>query len=171
VFIAPGFAATNVTTDYKTIRHRPLCRARWFWKSMVTLLGIGVLSGCGDGRPPLMRVSGRVLIDGQPVEHGYIRVHPSGYRAASGVLGPEGRFHLTTYQPGDGCVAGRHAVTVNALEVINARSQRWHAPKFYRDEETSDLMVEVVGPTDAIEIELTWGGKKPFVETIRGARE
>jgi hypothetical protein len=148
-------------------QHKPH-RIFWTWVTFVSTLGLIALSGCGDGRPELIPVAGKVFIDGKPVEHGFIRVHPDGYRAASGELGPGGRFRLTTYELNDGCVAGNHPVTVNALEVINARSQRWHAPKKYRDAETSGLMIEISEPTDAVEIQLNWAGGKPFIETNRG---
>jgi hypothetical protein len=109
-------------------------------------------------------VSGRVLIDGEPVEHGNIRIFPQDERAASGKLGPDGRFELTTYEKGDGCVLGTHAVTVNALEPIDANSQRWHAPEKYRNVETSGLTLEVTEATDNAVIELTWSGGKPYIE-------
>ena len=137
-----------------------LSRAIW----LVILAVCASLPGCRDGRPHRVVVSGRVLIDGQPVEHGNVRFHPADHRPASGKLGPGGRFELSTYERADGCVLGVHPVTVNALEVLGASSQRWHAPKKYRDPSTSGLVAEITEPTDAVEIELTWDGGKPFVE-------
>jgi len=120
--------------------------------------------GCGDGRPQRLPVSGRVLIDGKPVEHGFVRVIPANDRPASGALGPDGRFTLTTFDPGDGCVAGKHPVTIIACELINPQSQRWHAPKQYGNPNTSKLEVDITGETDAMVIDLTWGEEEPFVE-------
>jgi hypothetical protein len=138
-------------------------------RATIAALALACILGCGDGRPRLIPVSGRVSIDGRPVEHGNIRVYPDSYRAASAKLGPGGRFELSTYEPGDGCLPGKHAVTVNALEVIDANSQRWHAPKNYRNVETSGLLIEIDNPTDSVKIELTWAGKKPFVEKFRNS--
>ncbi len=133
----------------------------WF---VIYIATFGCTLGCGDGRPQRVPVSGRVLIDGEPVVHGNIRVFPENARAASGQLGADGRFELTTYDKGDGCVLGTHVVTVNALEPINANSQRWHAPRKYREVGTSGLTLEVTEATDTVEILLTWDGGKPFVE-------
>ncbi len=36
-----------------------------------------LLSGCGDSHPKRVPVSGRVLIDGKPVETGYIQLVPA----------------------------------------------------------------------------------------------
>ena len=140
-------------------------------KQWTALVGLALCShlGCGDGRPERVPVSGRVLIDGEPIEHGNIRVFPQNDRAASGVLGVGGRFALTTYDKGDGCVLGKHAVVVNAREPIDARSQRWYAPAKYRNVATSGLTLDVVGPIDDVEINLTWDGGKPYIERDRDA--
>lgn len=146
-------------------------RTRTFsnWITGRQLLAFGLLlalamSGCGEGRPTRVKVSGQVLIDGVPLGHGFVQVIPENDRAATGTLGPDGRFTLTTFDPGDGCVPGKHTVTVIANETLNPQSQRWHAPKKYIDPTTSNLHAEVSGPTDSLLIELSWGGGAPFVE-------
>lgn len=123
-----------------------------------------VLAAGGCGGPRVVPVSGRVLIDGQPVEHGFVRVAPEGYRAATGTLGPGGRFTLTTTDPDDGCLVGTHPAEVIALETLGPGAQKWHAPKEYGDVGTSNLTVTITGPTDDLKIDLTWNGGKPFVE-------
>ena len=60
-------------------------------------------------------VEGPVLLDGKPVPMGFIRVLPDVGRPAQGVLNAEGRFRLTTYDEGDGCV-GTHRVEVLAAQ-------------------------------------------------------
>jgi hypothetical protein len=126
-------------------------------------------AGCGDGRPNRVPVSGRVTIDGKPLPAGFIRVCPANQRAATGAIGPDGRFKLTTFNPNDGCVVGKHCVTVAGSEVQGA-ALLWHAPKKYCDMDTSRLEVEITGPTDNVEINLTWDGGKPFKEYLDGER-
>lgn len=120
--------------------------------------------GCADDRPQRVRASGRVLIDGKPLEHGFVQVAPDGDRAATGQIGPEGRFSLTTFDDNDGVVPGTHRVAVVAVESQGPTSQRWHAPKKYMSVDTSGLTIEVDKPTDSLEIKLSWDGAEPFVE-------
>ncbi len=122
--------------------------------------------GCKDDRPVRVPVSGQVLINGEPVEHGFVQVIPQNDRAATGKLGAQGRFQLTTFVPNDGCVKGKHRVAVIAVRSDSPTSQTWLAPQEYADVETSGLEVEITGPTKDLTIELNWDGKSPVVETF-----
>jgi len=44
---------------------------RWFWLSCV-VGGLLVLGGCGETKAPLAKVSGTVLVDGEPLDQGTI---------------------------------------------------------------------------------------------------
>lgn len=132
--------------------HCPVMRSN----TLLLMLGIAMTgAGCSDGRPERIPVSGQVLIDGQPLEHGFVQVIPANDRAATGKLGPNGRFQLTTFETNDGCVPGTHPVAVIANESIDARSLRWHAPKSYMNPDVSQLVVDVKEATDSLKIELT----------------
>ncbi len=122
------------------------------------------LTGCGDDRIMPVPVSGIVLIDGKPLTHGVVQVEPEAGRMSYGDIGPDGRFTLSCYEEGDGCLVGTHKVAVVAHETLSPSSQRWHAPKKYATSETSGLTVTVTEPTDNLQINLTWDGKGPFVE-------
>ncbi len=142
------------------------------WRSLIGLCcaaaWCAALVGCGDGRPERVPVSGRVLIDGKPLEAGNIRVHPPANRAASAAIGPDGKFTLSTYVFGDGCVTGKHSVSVTASKQMNQQTMRWYAPKKYAAGETSGLTLEISEPTDSAEVNLSWEGGKPFDERILG---
>jgi hypothetical protein len=128
------------------------------------LVAAAVVSGCSDGRPERVPVSGIVLIDGQPLTRGYIRIIPTDARAAGGEIGADGRFTLGTFEHADGCVVGMHAATVFSTEPLGGNAQRWLAPKKYADPATSGLTVDIKEATDALVINLTWAGGKPFIE-------
>ena len=128
----------------------------------------GAANGCSDGKPSLSPVSGRVMIDGQPVSHGFIQVMPAGFRPANGKLDENGHFELTTFELGDGCVNGSHRLTITAFELLPGKRQKWYAPKSYSTPGSSGLSIEVNGPTTDEEINLTWGGGKPFIESFAG---
>lgn len=137
---------------------------------VLALLGIILWSGCNDGRPTRVPVSGQVLIDGKPLTCGYLRLIPGNTRPAGGRIGPDGRFQLGCFEKQDGAPLGTHKVAVIAQEVLDSRRMRWQAPKKYIDPETSGLTTTITGPTDSLTIELSWAGGKPFVESV-GAGE
>ncbi|MGD0384094.1 MAG: hypothetical protein ABSA77_11270 [Thermoguttaceae bacterium] len=124
------------------------------------------ISGCGDSLPKRVPVSGRVLIDGKPLEYGVVQVFPKGERSAYGTLGPGGKFALTTFTENDGCMLGKHPVAVNAAKGISSTKMQWFAPKKYANVATSGLEIDVPGPRNEVEINLKWDGEKPYIETI-----
>jgi hypothetical protein len=135
------------------------------FKVSIVAVALTFVFGCSDGPPTRVPVSGRVTIDGKPLTHGYVRFAPADTRASSGSLDSQGHFTLTCYEPGDGTVLGVHHVTVMGQEAIGSETIKWHAPKKYADPATSGLTREITGPTDSIQIELTWGDQKgPIVE-------
>jgi hypothetical protein len=131
------------------------------------------ITGCSD-RPQRYKVSGQVLIDGQPLKVGQLIVALSNARRAAAILDADGRFTLTTYDQddeGDGVVPGTHKVAVIGYEMITPTKAKWHAPKKYHDPETSGLTLTVTEDTDQAVINLTWDGGEPFVETSAGESE
>jgi hypothetical protein len=141
--------------------------ASQFIHSLAICLMLVVALGCDDGRPARVPVSGRVTIDGQPVTSGSVSFRPPQGRPASGKLDDQGRFTLKTFEPGDGCVPGKHEVTIHSTDLLSRTQLRWNVPKKYQSSSTSDIRVTIDGPKDDLEIQLTWGGQKgPVLETI-----
>lgn len=131
------------------------------------LLAALQISGCGEARPERMPITGQVLIDDQPLTYGFVQVVPVGARPATGKIGPDGKFTLSSFEENDGSVFGSHPAAVFANEPIDATSQRWHAPKKYADIATSGLKVQVVEGQPEITLKLYWDkGDKPFVEKL-----
>ncbi|QDT00957.1 hypothetical protein HG15A2_42990 [Adhaeretor mobilis] len=52
--------------------------------ALAVVLTLGLLSGCGDGRPERVAVSGVVLIDGKPLTHGSVLFVPGQGRPGGG---------------------------------------------------------------------------------------
>lgn len=91
--------------------------------SLHCLLVVGVLVGCGSGVkpeviPPLHPVTGKVTLDGQPVEKVAVTFVPAENNTGNGASGStdaEGRFTLT-YRTGDpGIPAGDYIVLCTKL--------------------------------------------------------
>src|SRR4051812_10209511 len=92
-------------------------------KQLATLLFLLLsgASGCGDGRPTRVTVSGIVTIDGAPVTRGSIKFVPEQGRPSFGEIDPDGRFTLTCYDGKDGALPGKHRVQVDANRSISEK--------------------------------------------------
>lgn len=116
-----------------------------------------VAAGCGDGRPRIVPTSGVVLMNGKPLtgHAGFVRVVPAGARSATGRIDPaDGRFSLTTYEAGDGCVEGTHPAAVIVNTTIGGTRLVWITPERYGDDKTSGLTVNITGEKADIELRL-----------------
>ncbi|MGD9127615.1 MAG: hypothetical protein PVH19_09575 [Planctomycetia bacterium] len=136
---------------------------------IVTVSCLATLTGCGDGRPDRVPVSGQVLIDGKPLTYGTVRVIPQNARAATGTIQPDGSFKLTTFEDGDGVVPGEHVMVIDAGNQISQTQMKWYAPKRYAKPQTSGQKLPIDKSTDSLKIKLTWKGSPhngPFVERV-----
>ena len=151
-------------------------------KALLLVLGV-VCVGCGPGdRPDVYPVGGKILHDGKPVEGATVNIYAEGSpRVASDVTDAEGKFELTTFDSGDGAIAGEHVVTVSKQvlkeeiaaatadaggdaydQAMRAATKSNYAgmtkdqlPAKYADRETSGLKRTVVaGETNEFTIEL-----------------
>lgn len=107
-----------------TVRSRCHRRALAFWASMLLLL-----AGCGGNiGEPTYSAGGTVrLPDGSPLSAGWVSFRSmdnSRPLNARGEIDAEGNFELSTFELGDGAVAGRHQVVVAAP----TRSDRGESP-------------------------------------------
>ncbi|MBN9121092.1 MAG: carboxypeptidase regulatory-like domain-containing protein [Planctomycetes bacterium] len=78
------------------------------------LLGVVLAAGCaGSGTAPVP-VSGELKLDGKPLAGAVVTFQPQapGGKAASGTVGADGTFRLTTDSPGDGAAPGKYKVVV-----------------------------------------------------------
>lgn len=128
------------------------------------------IAGC-DSSPKVVPISGQVLIDGKPLDFGYIRFLPQQSRLSGSALDSDGRFSLTFGKGKKGAVLGPHQVEILACKPLSDTKLQWYAPKKYSSASTSGLAYNVTGPADDVKFELTWGGAKPFVETIDGGTQ
>ena len=90
------------------------------------LLSLNV--GCGDGRPPAYPARGKVVFaDGSPVKVGTIETKSKlhGVQATASIE-IDGSFVFTTYQKGDGAVAGPHDCVV--VQFVQAENIQNHKP-------------------------------------------
>lgn len=85
-------------------------------------LSVALPLGCGGdpNKPKLGRVSGTVTYNGEPVPKGIVTFVPTDSatgQSATGEIGPDGSYELTTFTQGDGAVLGNHLVLVQSMEM------------------------------------------------------
>ncbi len=126
--------------------------------------------GCGESKPERVPVSGKVLIDGKPLNKGVIRFVPEQGRPSSSAILSDGTFDVASTTLGDdpiqiGVFPGHYKIEVSASEAINEETIRWHAPKKYSNFRSSGLEIDIHKPSDNLIVELTWDGLEgPIVE-------
>jgi hypothetical protein len=146
-----------------------------------------LVSGCGNGRPKLVKVNGVVKLDGQPVEGAMVVFQKAGdgkdsfQRPSSGITDSEGKFTVRTYEPGDGLPYGKYLVGIQKRQVVGKPpvnpgeessaavniTYKWVIPKSYSEPAGSTLTAEVTssGLTPA-EFALSTGGKPAQIEIV-----
>lgn len=122
-------------------------RARWSAWTYASGLVI-VLAGCQGSSPlaPTCEVKGQILLaDGRPLTSGRVTfVSEDGSSPpASGEVGPDGGFSLTTRVVGDGAVPGDYKVRVEPDLPPGRQIGRPRFPLKYVDEDSSGLLVTI----------------------------
>ena len=120
-------------------------------------------------------VSGRVTYQGKPVPLGQIVFYPEKGRPATGSIGSDGSYRLTTFVTGDGAMLGRYRVTIEAMRTTRGGARpktledelhgvgqgsgqavmEWLVPEKYSRQETTPLTVEVKSGQNTINLDLS----------------
>ena len=117
----------------------------------LALTGAGLV-GCGDdNRVPVQPVRGQVLLEGKPVPHAHVVLHPlrpveTAVPPPQAKANPDGSFAVSTFQAGDGAPPGEYAVTV-ACWLASAKNPEAppvnHVPARYSRASSSGLRVQI----------------------------
>ena len=151
------------------------------------LLGLCIIPlGCGgDGRPRLVKATGKVTLDGAPLEAAIVAFQPitdekaKYQRPSNGISSATGEFTIGTYGTIDGIPVGKYRVGVIKREVVgklpdnydeeNAAafnlSYKWVTPRDYSDPTTSGIEVEVTSSgIQPATIDMKTNGKPAEIE-------
>ena len=83
---------------------------------------LSVAIGCGGG-PEIVPFTGKVLYKGEPLPFGNVMFQPAGGgQAATGSIGPDGTFVMTTRGVGEGATVGMNRVRVTCFPAQDANS-------------------------------------------------
>ena len=138
---------------------------------LILSLGMALAVGCGSPGPKTAPVVGKVTVAGKPVTTGTVMFWPTGGGPpATGQIGPDGSYRLTTQPNSDGAVPGAHQVTIKAVQgeagpksfdeeragKLGAASAQvqWLVPRRYEDRQTSPLTAEVKPGPNTIDFNL-----------------
>jgi hypothetical protein len=119
-------------------------------------------AGCGENRPTVYRVKGKLLWQGRPAVGAVVFLHlegqavdnqnPAKGRKPTGTVGEDGTFELSTYGKKDGAPAGRYRISVIwAKNTGNGDEVEHMLPEHLMNPATSNLPVVEVG-TQATEL-------------------
>jgi len=92
------------------------CLRPCFWPLLAGLLLLGTFGGCGPGNPLGRKaISGKVTLDGQPLEHGSIAFEPMATKGGVGTGGviAGGSYSIETTK---GLPPGKYRVRINASQ-------------------------------------------------------
>ncbi len=152
---------------------------------------VALAAGCGGAdRPSLVKVKGKVLLDGKPVDGAMLffkrdPADPTYRRPSRATSDAQGEFSPETYAKGDGIPPGKYKVGVRKTEYADKLPEnfnpenpaatpvkiRWLVPKPAADPETSGVVVEISSSgISPAEIKLESGGSPPVVESTAPSR-
>lgn len=93
-----------------------------------------VAAGCGGGtgQKPAFKVSGKVTFEGKPMAGGgsisFMPMSKENARGAGGTINEDGTYTVTTYQEGDGAVAGEYRVLITQVTVKEPENKGDESP-------------------------------------------
>lgn len=121
--------------------------------SLALVAGLLVaFAGCGGGgdTPPLGTVSGKVTLNGEPLEGATVEFIPEQGRPSLGVTNDSGEYKLDYTASTPGALVGKHAVRITARRersggegdqpLVEARPEV--VPQAYNDQTTLSVTVE-----------------------------
>lgn len=138
-----------------------------------------MMSSCGNGRPGLVKATGKVTLDGQPLEGAKVALQPvtadakTAYqRPSSAITNAAGEFIPQTYLKDDGIPVGKYRVAVLKREVVGQLP-----PGYLEDQpELFNVKYKWITPrsvslaeTSGIEVEVTSSGFQPDVIALQSA--
>jgi hypothetical protein len=101
------------------------------WQPLFCVALTAVLAGCGSSGPSLAPVTGRVTIDGRPVENIEVIFQPKQGSPSFGVTGHDGRYELIYKRGVSGALIGEHTVQIKTMPVTEGGKPTLSIPARY----------------------------------------
>ena len=125
-------------------------------RALVAVSLLLFIAGCAKkGGLETAPVSGKVTYRGKALSTGTVMFVPGEGPAATGEIGNDGTYKLTTYKTDDGAVIGLHKVTITALQGMDGALPELRSgtpgplvPAKYLNAESSGLTADVKPKTN-----------------------
>jgi len=87
------------------------------YRILLTILIVFFITGCNQDKPKLVKVSGKITLNGKPLTAGSINFHPASTNTftkdnPSSILQEDGSFNMKTFPYGDGVSPGEYKITL-----------------------------------------------------------
>ena len=87
------------------------------YRILLTILIVFFITGCNQDKPKLVKVSGKIALNGKPLTAGSINFHPASTNTftkdnPSSILQEDGSFNMKTFPYGDGVSPGEYKITL-----------------------------------------------------------
>ena len=87
------------------------------YRILHTILIVFFITGCNQDKPKLVKVSGKISLNGKPLTAGSINFHPASTNTftkdnPSSILQEDGTFNMKTFPYGDGVSPGEYKITL-----------------------------------------------------------
>ena len=105
--------------------------------------GLLSVSGCGHRRPPTVKTSGVVTLDGEPVDEAALMFVGSAGRPSSATSNASGEFKVTTYGRNDGLAPGEYKVSIAKYVLLPKFQERYDAAMEQAKKEAEESGTEV----------------------------
>jgi hypothetical protein len=125
-------------------------------RTVVLVLLLVPLAGCGHSGPQIAPVHGHIKLDGQPLANADIQFQPDGsQRSSSGRTDADGQYSLMYKRGQPGAMVGQHTVRISvSSEVVK------HPPIIAaRFDTKSELVREVKSGDNEFDFDVTTEGK------------
>jgi hypothetical protein len=129
-----------------------MCSQGRMW-GVMAVIAVLFASGCGGGGgPSLGTVSGRVTLDGQPLQGAVVEFQPAEGRGSFGVTDAQGDYRLSFTEARQGAVLGKHTVRITLDAEDDERKTDANIPARYN--RLSELTAEVQAGSNERNFEL-----------------
>lgn len=137
--------------------------------ALVACFGLLTMSGCGGGNSDVAPVTGKVTVDGEPINYALVTFMPTQGRASGGFTDSDGVYTLDYVVGEKGALIGQHRVYIRTRvakepsygeessvekDPVRKTGRKELLPKKYCDRDATELTATVEKGSNTIDFDL-----------------